>query len=133
MTKNFERHFRSCRVVDLKLPNIRVDHSEKRKCLFRKTTNSLFANYRFSFCKLHIFISQTSDFLGPILFVLYTSPIGNIVRSYDINFHLYTDDSQLYITFSTSSMSQLENAKSTLEAAVTEIDKWMLQNSLKIR
>ena len=132
MTKNFERHFRSCRVVDLKLPNIRVDTARK-EMFISQTTNSLFANYRFSFCKLHIFISQTSDFLGPILFVLYTSPIGNIVRSYDINFHLYTDDSQLYITFSTSSMSQLENAKSTLEAAVTEIDKWMLQNSLKIR
>ena len=70
--------------------------------------------------------------LGPILFMLYTSPIGDIVRSYDINFHLYADDSQLYITFLTSSMSQLDNAKSTLEACVTEIDKWMLQNSLKM-
>ena len=68
----------------------------------------------------------------PILFMLYTSPIGDIVRSYDINFHLYGDDSQLYITFSTSSMSQLDNAKWTLEACVTEIDKWMLQNSLKM-
>ena len=29
-------------------------------------------------------------------------------------------------------MSQLDNAKSTLEACVTEIDKWMLQNSLKM-
>ena len=70
--------------------------------------------------------------LGPILFMLYTSPIGDIVRSYDINFHLYADDSQLYITFSTSSMSQLDNAKSTLKACVTEIDMWMLQNSLKM-
>jgi hypothetical protein len=45
--------------------------------------------------------SQSLDFgvpqgsiLGPILFMLYTSPIGDIVRGYDINFHLYADDSQ---------------------------------------
>ena len=70
--------------------------------------------------------------LGPILFMLYTSPIGDIVRTYGINFHLYADDSQLYKTFSTSCMSQLDNAKSTLEACIIEIDKWMLQNSLKM-
>ena len=29
-------------------------------------------------------------------------------------------------------MSQLDNAKSTLEACVTDIDKWVLQNSLKM-
>ena len=29
-------------------------------------------------------------------------------------------------------MSQLDNAKSTLEACVTDIEKWVLQNSLKM-
>ena len=70
--------------------------------------------------------------LGPILFMLYTSPIGDIVRNHDINFHLYADDSQLYITFSTSSVSQLHFAKLKLEACVTGIDRWMGQNGLKM-
>jgi len=64
--------------------------------------------------------------------MLYTSPIEDIVRSYNIDFHLYADDSQLYISFSTSSMSQLDRAKGTLEACVNEIDKWRLLNSLKM-
>ena len=65
--------------------------------------------------------------LGPILFMLYTSPIGDVVRNHDINFHLYADDSQLYITFSTSSVSQIHSAKLKLEvdgAEWTEHEWW---------
>ena len=37
--------------------------------------------------------------LGPILFSLYTNPISSISHSHSsINYHFYTDDTQLYIT-----------------------------------
>ena len=70
--------------------------------------------------------------LGPILFLLYISPIGDIIRKYNINFHLYADDTQLYITFSTSSSDELESAKQEIEACVLEIEKWMTYNKLKL-
>ena len=38
--------------------------------------------------------------LGPILFTLYTSPLGDICRSHNIMFHSYTDDQQNYMSFS---------------------------------
>ena len=44
--------------------------------------------------------------LGPILFSLYTSPIGSIIHSHSsINYHFYADDIQLYITLSPENFS----------------------------
>ena len=38
--------------------------------------------------------------LGPILFTLYVSPLGNICRNQSPDIHSYTDDQQNYCTFS---------------------------------
>ena len=37
--------------------------------------------------------------LGPILFTLYTCPLGRICRKHSIGYHLYTDDQQIYLSF----------------------------------
>ena len=34
--------------------------------------------------------------LGPVLFTMYTSPLGNIIRDHGLNFHLYVDDTYMY-------------------------------------
>ena len=41
--------------------------------------------------------------LGPLLYVLYTSPVADIIKSHDLQYHFYADDTQLYITFKTDS------------------------------
>ena len=70
--------------------------------------------------------------LGPILFSVYTLPLGDIVRKYGMNFHLYADDTQLFLSFDSCVPSTSESAIVQLEACISEIRAWMLINKLKL-
>ncbi len=51
--------------------------------------------------------------LGPILFCIYTSPLGDLLRSHNIRYHFYADDSEIYLAFTPDYHNQVE-AFSTL-------------------
>ena len=40
--------------------------------------------------------------LGPVLFTLYTCPLGSICTKHDMNYHMYADDQQIYLSFKPS-------------------------------
>lgn len=63
---------------------------------------------------------------------MYTSPLSDIARKRELSFHFYADDTQLYVTFETSSLNDMELSKCKLEACVREIDTCMLLNRLKL-
>ena len=69
--------------------------------------------------------------LGPQWFTVYTSPVRDIILKYNLNYHVYADDTQLYITFK-SSQQPADSCITTLEKCIQEIRSWMRQNFLKL-
>ena len=70
--------------------------------------------------------------LGPILYLLYTSPLGDILRRYNMGFHFYADDTQLCLSFDSLSGEGQASAVHSIEACASEIDEWMRLNKLKL-
>ena len=70
--------------------------------------------------------------LGPIIFTLYTSPLGNIIKRHGLTYHFYADDSQLYIAFKPRDQISREEAIAKVEACTKDIKAWMTNNFLKL-
>ena len=67
--------------------------------------------------------------LGPLLYLLYTAPISDVIASRQLNYHLYADDTQLYLAFKTDDVNL---AIDRVVSCVSEISCWMERNDLKL-
>ena len=67
--------------------------------------------------------------LGPMKFCLYLLPLGAILRHHNIGYHIYADDTQLYISFKCK--DPLESL-TRLNMCISDIRVWMIKNKLKI-
>ena len=67
--------------------------------------------------------------LGPILYTLYTTPLGSLIRNHDCIYHMYADDSQIYMSIEPSRIDELV---SNVEICINSIREWMLINKLKL-
>ena len=67
--------------------------------------------------------------LGPLLYTLYTAPLGFIIKSHNLNYHFYADDSQLYLSIKPSNVNDLIFS---LEKCILEVKDWMEKNKLKL-
>ena len=70
--------------------------------------------------------------LGPILYTLFTSPLGNLCRSHGVQYHGCTDDTQNYHTFSPSLPGDEESCIKNLKCCINDIRIWMRTNLLKL-
>ena len=70
--------------------------------------------------------------LGPIMFTLYTTPLGKICNKHAVTYHLYPDDQQLYLTFKPSIAGAKEQCIEQLQRCIADIHNWMSANMLKL-
>ena len=70
--------------------------------------------------------------LGYILYLLYTSPLSDSEKKFNLSYHFYADYSQLYLSSQTTIPSCRDLAVSNIESCVNEINHWMLFNRLKL-
>ena len=66
---------------------------------------------------------------GPILFTIYTTSLGSLFRSHNMNYQLYSDDSQTYVIFKPTEEAA---AVQRMETCLASVRKWMFHKSLKL-
>jgi hypothetical protein len=70
--------------------------------------------------------------LGPVTFTIYSKPIGAICRRHGLLYHLYADDSQLYIRFKIQNQADLADAVRRIKNCVREIKAFLTSRMLKL-
>lgn len=68
--------------------------------------------------------------LGPLLFSVYTADIGSIIQNCSV--HMYADDLQIYLNFSTDSLESINLANLHLNQDLQHVYQWATDNSLVI-
>jgi hypothetical protein len=66
---------------------------------------------------------------GPELFTRYAAPVARIISKYGLAYHIYADDTQIYVFFRVKNSKQ---ALDCVEKCVTEIRTWMRVNKLQL-
>ena len=134
-------------LLDLSADFDTIDHNIlllRLRSHFGITGNALnwFASYlsdRSQMVKVGQYFSQPVKFkygvpqgsvLSPILFTMYPTPLKDIIQKHGISYHIYADDTQLYLTFRPG--VDINNVCSQLEECICDLKRWMLCNKLKL-
>jgi len=96
---------------------------DRNQCVFINNTKSELSHLTYG-------VPQGSV-LGPILFSIYMLPLSHVIKRYNMKYHFYADDTQIYITFNPTN----DNATSSitlLQSCINDVKTWMTQNKLKL-
>lgn len=60
------------------------------------------------------------------------TPVGDIIRSHVVNFHVYADDIQMYLEFNPTIPGDAECCLFRLSNCIRDVQSWMLTNKLML-
>ena len=72
---------------------------------------------------------RTAYILGPLLFVLYTAELSQLVAQHRLTLHQYADDCQIYDDMSPSDVL---GGVSRFERCLVDVEKWMRASRLRL-
>ena len=67
--------------------------------------------------------------LGPVLFVLYTQPLFELIKKHSIQHYAFADDNQLY---KETVPDQIETTTDFMQNCITDVKWWMIHNKLQL-
>ena len=70
-----------------------------------------------------------SSVQGPILFILYTQPLSDVISHHSVSYHMFADDTELYRT---DSPSETITLAWTIESCISDVTVWVAQNKLQL-
>jgi hypothetical protein len=67
--------------------------------------------------------------LGPLLFIIYLTGLGDVIKSFGIDYIMYADDVQLFIT---TEVSQLTQSILTMNKCIAAVIEWLSRSMLTL-
>jgi hypothetical protein len=67
---------------------------------------------------------------GPPIFTAYSKPAAEIPKRFGVSYHIYADDTQLYVSYNPRILGDREAALARLTKCIAAIKAWMLENKL---
>ena len=65
--------------------------------------------------------------LGPILFILYTQPLSDVISHHSVSRHMFADDTELC---KSDYPPEAFTLSLTIEACISDVKVWVVQNKL---